>query len=101
MDSGAHPNTLHPRTGQTPLQLLIDIAKKDPNGLRRASVERMDEDERAQVCTSIMHWTLHVLPAAMELCKKGARIEEDDLSSTRDSFQVRPIAGNRPYYYQC
>ena len=99
MDSGAHPNTLHPRTGETPLQMLVGIAKNDPNGLHRASVEHMDKDEKAHMCTSIMHWTLHVLPAAMELCKKGARIGEGDLNTTRDSFKVHPFVFNHLHYY--
>ena len=56
-------------------------------------------DEFAQMCTSIMHWTLHVLPAAMELCKKGARIGEGDLNTTRDSFKVHPFVFIHLHYY--
>jgi len=87
LDAGANPNTKHPETQKTPVQMILDIACKDPNGTSRASMSKKDPDECSDMYTPIMHWTMHVLPAVMELCKKGAKMNTDDLTDVRDSFK--------------
>jgi len=96
MDSGANANVLN-SAGQTPLMCIINSVKEDPSGLLMPGNESLSDTEKVDMCDPIMHFAQAVLPALMELVRKGAKLTDKDTIGMRDSFKEAVLSAKKSW----
>ena len=87
LDSGAFPNYPGP-DGYGPAECILRNLQDDPTGLHSLRIHNRESHDASEP-TTLEHWAQLVLPALMELTKKGARIDAEKLAAAegvRDSF---------------